>query len=349
MKELVFVLFPLMLFAQNPILPDTLVLKTGKVYPCLVTDINESVVRVIYRNNRRSASGMKQIEQIMMDKMGVVYQADRGFLISPDSVETYLARLDSSALLNKGEKQERRKKTFFPEEGKQQINRWSFGIVYVPYYSGKIFTFTRDPYYSTNITLDSYSNSRTFMEGQFSFLLDPQFRITLNIGFNTSYSQEKDELYFSYLNQGGGTNTGNIVTENLKIFDLTLGLKYYLKELVNHKVSAYIIGGVGKQIASFNYETKELFEPTSSSTLDDNLSEFIKDLNSPIHLNLGFGTEYAFNESISLFSSIRFIYLRRSGLYDYRYVSSTQIQTGTKNYKNSEIVTYIGLGFNFYF
>ena len=136
----------------------------------------------------------------------------------------------------------------------------------------------------------------------------------------------------------------------MQTFIFNIGIKYYFAEFVKNKVSAFVQAGIGKQFAFVDNSYKDLphnqYDPT---VLEDNENEFLKDLNSPFLINLGFGAEYFFNESLSLFASIRFYYSKISGTHTYKESVYDRIETRKQNYENSEIVTRIGIGLNFYF
>lgn len=229
--------------------------------------------------------------------------------------------------------------------------RWSFGIFYVPYYSGKIYS--GEIYeYGGLYSLFSISESMTIMEGQFSYSLSQRFRATLNVGYSTGYEETVTEYHNRYDDPINNSNFGAKISTSNKILNVGIGVKYYLKRVMPQKVSPYVLAGIGKQFAFSGYKNEDLFvepiEPEGYS-YSDNFEEFIEDLNSPVHANLGFGAEYLFNPSLSVFSAIRFNYMKRSGIFEFRDTSPGSTRTGTREFKVSETTTHIGLGMNFYF
>ncbi|TVL95605.1 MAG: hypothetical protein CV087_24225 [Candidatus Brocadia sp. WS118] len=232
----------------------------------------------------------------------------------------------------------------------EQYRRWSFGVAYVPYYSGKIYQYAYELYYSVRPYFYTYSDQITMLEGQFGFGVSSKVRLTLDVGYTKTYNSARSEEHIRYTDLNINYDSGLLATSDLKIFDFTFGVKYYLKRLLNRKASACVLAGVGKQLAFASGEIELLFlQEPPAATFEDNRNEYLEDLNSPWHINVGFAAEYSFNESLSLFSSIRFYYSKISAFYDYREVSASQTRSGSLETKNSEIVTRIGLGVNFYF
>ena len=81
----------------------------------------------------------------------------------------------------------------------------------------------------------------------------------------------------------------------------------------------------------------------------DNQEEYLEELNSPVHFFLGFGVEYPFNKSLSLFALARFYYSWSDSKYDYRYVNDYRIETRTTDTDVEGLIKRVGLGLNFYF
>ena len=126
-----------------------------------------------------------------------------------------------------------------------------------------------------------------------------------------------------------------------------LGLKIYFKKFLEEKATAYWLAGIGKQIAFGSVTHENLF--SSTQIVGDNADEYLEELNSPWHSNIGFGAEYFFNQSLSLFSVMRFSYSIVSAEYNSTTLSGVQRITSRSQYKNSEIITGFGIGLNFYF
>ncbi len=230
--------------------------------------------------------------------------------------------------------------------------RWSFGIFYIPYYSGEVYSGEIYEYGNGLYSLFSVSESMTMMEGQFSYSFSQRFRATLNVGYSSGYDEIGTEYHVRYEDPVNNSDFGVKISNSDKFLNIGIGVKYYLKRVMPQKVSPYVLAGIGKQFAFSSYKNEDLFvepiEPEGYS-YSDNFEEFIEDLNSPVHANLGFGAEYLFNPSLSVFSAIRFNYMRQSAVFEYRETSSYSTRTGNREHKVSEITTHIGLGMNFYF
>ncbi|MCB0298498.1 MAG: hypothetical protein KDE52_00495 [Calditrichaeota bacterium] len=230
--------------------------------------------------------------------------------------------------------------------------RWSFGIFYIPYYSGEVYSGEIYEYGNGLYSLFSVSKSMTLMEGQFSYSLSQRFRATLNVGYSTGYDEIVTKYHNRYDDPLNNYDFGAKISNNDKFLNVGIGVKFYLKRVKQQTVSPYVLAGIGKQFAFSSYKNEDLFvepiEPEGYS-YSDNFEEFIEDLNSPVLANLGFGAEYLFNPSLSVFSAIRFNYMKRSGIFEFRDTSPGSTRTGTREFKVSETTTHIGLGMNFYF
>ena len=229
-----------------------------------------------------------------------------------------------------------------------KYNRWSFGILYVPYYSGTIYTIIQGSSYSYP-NIYNTSNNETNMEAQFTFAVANECKLTFDVGYISTYYETREENH-SRSNSGYNYDSGTLDKNDLSIFDFSIGVKYYFKNIITDKVGIYALFGLGKQFASADEEHKSLFVDQQPSVINqNNAKEYMEDLNSPFHYNIGFGAEYFFNESLSLTSNIRFIYSKISAKYDSRSISIDQTNTNTTDYKKTNFITRVGLGLNFYF
>jgi hypothetical protein len=78
MKTLAVLLFSISLLAQNPY-PDTLFLKDGRSFPCLVTDINESGVSFIYSDNKKESLIIEALEGLSVENYGKINSSVLGY------------------------------------------------------------------------------------------------------------------------------------------------------------------------------------------------------------------------------------------------------------------------------
>lgn len=369
MKTLLIVLLPFLVYSQNPY-PDTIFLIDGRTYPCLISQVEESKVNFIYANQQTESVILLAVDKINMQDLGEIYSNDGGYKTDLDEIENYISermdRLEKEKQANDELKRLSMIKDEHPEETadsedkeieieeviKRKIsaneNDWSFGVLYVPYYSGKIYGIyiyynpADDPqtYFSTNSSLN--------MEAQLSYKIVKNFRITFDLTYLSSYIERREE--FHDRQEGYEYNSGDLTKLGLNILDFSLGLKYYIKDFVSNNVSVYVLAGMGKQFAFAENSSEDLFPPDEILPVtENNIEDYLKKLNSPLHFNFGFGAEYYFNESLSLTSNIRFIYSTSSADYDYRSISEFSTTTNTFSYTYSEFVTRVGLGINFYF
>ena len=110
------------------------------------------------------------------------------------------------------------------------------------------------------------------------------------------------------------------------------------------------MAGIGKTFAWAKDESKVLFqEPDPNYTYTNNRNEYLEDSNSPFLFQVGFGTEYFFNESLSVYSSLRFYYSATSAEYRETITDPYTKRSSTQSDENSDLVTRVGFGLNFYF
>ncbi|HVO72655.1 MAG TPA: hypothetical protein VMT35_01415 [Ignavibacteriaceae bacterium] len=349
MKYLSFLLISFTLYAQYPY-PDTVFMYNDKVYPCLMTDFSDTHIEFLYSNSIYESVILESILKIKLDGFGEIYNKEAGYIASIDSLKSFVQnRWEKFAQKEKASKDTAVKEEITSEKDSLG-NRWSFGVFYIPYYSAKIYDFVYEPSYPDLRYITSTIYNETNMEGQFSYLIAHRFRATLDISYTLNFTEERDETHQRIQEQGYNYDSGILNSEDLKLFDFTIGFKYYFKDFLNEKVNAYMLGGIGKQIAFATVKEESLFtSPQPGTFSENNREDYLEDLNSPWHFNIGFGAEYFFNESLSLFSSIRMQYSTINAKYDSRSGSSYQVETSTNEYSNSDITTRVGLGLNFYF
>lgn len=366
MKTVICLLFPVLLFAQNPF-PDNLLLTDGRTYPCLVTNIDDSKVEFVYSNNKSESIVIIAVDQLTIEELGIVYSAGQGFAINIDQIKNFvnermeklaevqlvqeeLAKLTAVSTLEPvGDTGEMELGEYFENQKPFQMKKWSFGVLLIPYYSGRIYELI---YYSGSYPPEFYTGSvatnEINMQGQLAYAPASNFMLTLDVTYSSSYNERSSESHSrnEYNNYDYGTKT----TDGLYLFDFSFGVKYYFLKFFPRTVNIYALAGIGKQFASVDANSEDLYPgPEPSPIIEDNMEEYLESLNSPWHFDFGFGVEYLFNESLSLNSNIRFIYASISSEYDYRLVSDFETVTQTIEYSNSEFITRIGLGMNFYF
>lgn len=363
MKSLILLLLPIVLFAQIPH-PDTLTLSNGKKYSCLITGIGDSKVEMIYLNSKKESVIYNAIDQISIDKLGVIFIAGRGFTQEKEDVKEFIDKrnkemedekivqkeLERLALVSSGVQNENRNDyVIIHTDNQKSLKQWSFGVLLIPYYSGTRYRVIHYiGQYPPQVTTLSYADNEINMESQLSFGVTSNVRLTFDAAYSSTFSELRSE--FHSRSEYNNYDSGYLTTSGLDIVDFSLGVKYYFISFVPNNVSIYALASIGKQFAFAEEDYENLFPgPGPTPIIEDNFEEYIEGLNSPWHFNFGFGAEYLFNESLSLNSNIRFIYASISSEYDYRYISEFETVTQSIDYSNSEFITRIGLGLNFYF
>lgn len=367
MKTLLFLLLPLLSFAQNQ-LPDTLFLIDGRTTPCLITSIDDDRMYFNYGYNRSEAIVFKALENVSIDGLGTVYKKDSGFTTNKDDVIAFIENRTDNLIEQQEINNELSRLSlvpveeevteaiaqpitieFTPERKNKNYKKWSFGVLLIPYSSSATYKVIRTNTNPPDPIIYNYQENKINLEAQLSYGIIRNLRITLDAGYKSSFSESHYEYHFREADYG--YDDGYISTVGLKMFDFTLGLKYYFNNFIKERVNIYVSAGFGKQIAfaQNNYEALFLTPPPVIIINEDNIEEFTEELNSPWHFNIGFGAEYFFNESLSLISNIRLLYSSVTGNYDSRYIYDNQSTTRTQDYTFRDFVTYVGLGLNFYF
>ena len=222
-------------------------------------------------------------------------------------------------------------------------NKFSFGVLFVPYYSGENYYYNFDVS-SSRISFSLISAFESRMESQFSYSVSKNLQLIVDFSFYSDYAVTNINDY------SGSYNLVLDRTEDMQIISFNFGIKHYFYNNFLNNVKPYIIGGVGKQFAFVNNKYKYIPYPGYISNYKDNSNEFLEEINSPYLVNLGFGTEYFFNKSLSLNASIRFYYSNSSSTFDYESNYDIIYYTHhTEEVKNSKILKRVGLGVNFYF
>ncbi len=366
MKTLLLLLLPVFSFAQNQ-LPDTLFLVDGRSTTCLITSIDDSKIYFNYSNNAKEFVVMQALERVFLESFGNIYEVGKGFTtkenILNDFIDKRIVKIKEQQEVNEElkrlsltpVKEVEIEKNIKPEKFEftplfkiKDYKKWSFGILYVPYNSGKVYNVSRNSSYQTDPSVYYSIESELNMEAQLTYGITQDLRIILDAGYKSNSNEFRYEYHYS--NPNYESNQGSISTVGLKMLDFNLGLKYYFKNILTEKVNIFALLGFGKQIAFAQNKYEQLFlNPQPNTINEDNIEEFTKELNSPWHFNIGFGAEYFFNESLSLTSNIRVLYSSATGKYNARYIAENETTTRMQELTNRDFVTRIGLGLNFYF
>ena len=364
MKSLLFLLFPILIFAQDSY-KDTLHLSQGKSYPCLITNLNESNVQVVYSNNRNESLILKAVKSIYLEEHGIIYSND-GFTkdvgLLSDFIEKRMEKIKKAQLIKNEQENFAVNLTFNPNEDlknnplnniqiqNNEYKKWSFGVLYVPYNSVLVYSL-EESYYQSQPSIFGRVVNETNMEVQLSYAVMDILRLTFDVSYTSTNYERRDEIHSRNTTGDYRSDWGNLIKEDLTLFDFNIGAKLYLNNFISEKVSVYLLAGIGKQIAAADFEDKNLFPIPNPSVIssENNLNEFTKDVNSPLHYNVGFGAEYFFNESLSLTSNIRFIYSMISAEYRSGTLKQMEAIAKTTDYEKSNFITRVGLGLNFYF
>lgn len=360
MKTIFALLLSTISFAQIQ-MPDTILLVDGRSAACLVTSIEDEKIYFNYRNRAESIV-IPALKSLSIETFGTVYQEGNWENFDRNKINTFIEnRLLKIAEQHKVN-EELHRLSFENENNDQNVvypllqekylfdndKKWSFGILYVPYYSGTSYTVLRQSGYPTEPEVYSNVENQTNFEAQLTYSILSDLKIFFDAGYTSTYEDSRYEIHQRAT--GYEYDQGSIYTSGLKLIDFNLGVKYYFKDLIREQVSIYVLAGFGKQIAFAKDDYKLLFvDPVPGIISEDNIEEFTQELNSPWHFNLGFGAEYFFNRSLSLTSNIRILYSSVTAKYNSRYIYQEESRTYESEKTYRDFYTKIGLGLNFYF
>ncbi|MBL1214922.1 MAG: outer membrane beta-barrel protein [Ignavibacteriae bacterium] len=339
---------------------DTIYTKKGDVYPCTIVELDDDKIITFDNNGSELKVYHFLIDKVYFDSYEEIYTAEKGYTIDVDELEPALEwRLE---LIE--EEKENRKAVVFDNNvelvniknnhnrngescnSKSNKPNFSFGVFYVPYsLEKKIFYF--DSYRPSYAVIDDYSAQ---IESQFSYHLKDRLFAICNVSFNSATIKDVMIEKREYFNPPNSNDSGYETETSLKLLTIEVGFKYYFMKLFSNQVSAYVQLGAGKTLAWGDYSHKNLFEDDPPPYYyEENRGEYLEDSNSPFLLQAGFGTEYFFNESLSIHSSIRVYYSTTSAKYETVQKDDYSLRVNSKEEERTDVLTKVGLGLNFYF
>ncbi|MEA1986287.1 MAG: hypothetical protein U9N76_02205 [Candidatus Marinimicrobia bacterium] len=372
MKKLlfIFIVFSTIMFAETLAYQDTVYMKSGKKISCFVTEMNKVSIQLRHsQNTNASGTALENVEKVILEHKKVVYNSDKGLLVDLKSLDKYLDKRNESRdekirEIQRKKRQKIAKSSKNPlikmkyNRKKQTDNKWSFGVEFVPQFNLTLYIINRGYYYDTGTMyyyLSQTASSSSNVEGQFTYKIHPKLGLMFSVAYSSDFEKTDYENH-TYYDDGDTYQSGFIKTDDFQIFSFNLGFKYYLSDMKQRKATPYFIIGGGKQFA---FITKKFIDPfesgSSSDIIKENEEEFLEKLNSPLNINGGFGVEYAFNKSLSIFSNIQLFYSETNAEYEFKKIhysdnpSYAYSETEDKSISGANTFTRIGVGLNFHF
>ena len=346
MKTLFILFAPLFLFSQGLEYPDTVVTTNGKSFPCRITQLTDSVIKLTYGKNSTVSIGLNGVKRIWLDTLGPVYTSQSGFTADRKKIDDHILKREIAPATAEGIPPEGTVAS--PEMERDTFPRFSFGAFYTPYSRSYKIGYTD---YNNNIRITQIEDNLSKMEAQFSYFFSRQIALSMELGYNTSFSKRRFEQYGQDIYDT--THTGSIDTRDLKQFIVMLSVKYYFYKPSLKKVNPFIMLGVGRQFATFRDDSESLFPKNPPDYVSsDNFNEYMSDLNSPYMVTGAFGVEYYLSPSLSLFSAVRFSYMYAAADYRYEIDYNDSYERIFRRKGKSELsssLTSVGIGLNFYF
>lgn len=354
MKSLLILIAPFFLFAQSSH-PDKVYLFNNREFPCTVINIDEDNERIdfIYGENMKESLVLKAIEKLEIENLGVIYQRSTGFSNDFKELQNFInnrnqQRLKIEAVGGKELSNELSKIFSDPMQSDFLKNKkWSVGLIFIPYYSGENYSISVSSYPESYLYVLTNTFNEINLEWYLNYTISRKFDLTFDLSYSSDYSEQR--TVNSDTNIYGSSNNGFFKKSGMDKINIHLGLKYYLFEKERENVNVYFLAGFGRQFAFAKESLENLFPNPNTPVIEDNMGDFLEDINSPWHLNAGFGTEYFLNNSVSLTSVIRFLYASASGTFKKREISQYYTKTSEFESTFSKVITRIGLGLNFYF
>ena len=337
MKILFLLLIPVLVFGQSINYPDTLTLLNGEKNPCLITEIRKSNIRFIYGESKRVTMGFPGLEKVYVKGLGLIFDKELGLKGEASELNKIITDRNADEDFELNSK--------FPElkfhtNKNADFNGIAFGAYYLPYASqiNSLVQIGNNYYYQAG-----YQNV-TKMEAHLAVLFSKRMGLDFEVGFNSTYRKEVDKTLINYVDIYGEENI-----DGMKTLSLSINFKTYFNLLMKKKVTPFGLVGFGKHFTFIKDRFKDL--SSNSNNLNEKKKEdFQEDLNSPYLINIGFGTEYKLDPSLTLVSFIRWTYMFASAKLDREIDSGISgINSSYLKYNISESVTIVGIGFNYYF
>jgi len=232
MKALICWLFPVLIFAQNTF-PDNLLLTDGRTVSCLITGVDDSKLEFIYLNNKSESVILKAVDQINIEGLDTVYKSSNGYGTDVQQIEAFIEERNKQreeeliiekelARLSALENNDLTMTTTNAGNVKETVeNRnWSFGVLYIPYYSGTKYVINYNNYYPpSNPVTYSFADFETNLEGQLSYGIISGLRVTLDAAYSSSFAETRYERHHSgnYVD-----DYGTLITIGLKLIDFNI-------------------------------------------------------------------------------------------------------------------------------
>jgi len=197
-----------------------------------------------------------------------------------------------------------------------------------------------------------YTATKSSLNLELSYRFLPKLSAYIQSGWTRNYNRYRKKNYFIYDDDyNDNDSSGYDMTSSISTFKLIVGTRLYFSKYDIKIVQPFLIAEIGKQFAWAIDKYEDLYppeEPTSSS--DDNYEEYLEGKYSPIFGVFGLGAEYYFNESLSIFTNVRFIYRETYAAYweNTQYNSYYDEREETREYWDIEVNTRVGFGLRFY-
>jgi|FLOH01.1.fsa_nt_gi hypothetical protein len=354
MKNLIFAVLPLFLFAQDFHYPDTLFATTGRNYPCRFEHFSQSTVLGDFGGEKLESVALKVVDRITLGDMGGIFSKAQGYAFALDTLNRFCqarvieqldsivsGRVDEPELISLTKSKPIQLNLF---TGKPN-NHFSIGFSYSPILTK--WYYQRDYYYGSEIF--------TLVENVVE--LTPELTVYLSnrtsVFFNASYyATESSSKYFSSQVWSSSSDTSDYTRDTqLSVFSPQFGVKLLLGIPAEKKAHAYVAlsGGksFGKVINKYvNHQINDINDPIVITNRD----EYESDLNSPIILNFSFGAEYQLNSALAFFVRGTFRHQVSSAVYHYNLIyDNGNGQTISDDREVTNELYFGGFGFHFYF
>lgn len=342
MKFILVFLFAATLFAQSPAFQDSVILFNGKTYPCYVSKLDVDDVTITYQNDITIDAALKTISTLQVSTLGIVFTHNEGYTRPLKELQKRLQERNS--LVNKTETIVKTGRRPLPGDEYSANLVWTFGITWFPAVNSPGTYYYYPDYIPESIGLMVFKTPR--MDGYLAYKIADNIAVTATLGISASTNDSRE------VSRTTNTSNPNVVVIESEVqssitnLDLVIGSQFAFFKPANGKIELDAFFALGKQLSFV--DTKN--PPTSLSGVPESeIANYIRDINSPWHLDFGLRLQYYFNENLSLSPVMNFRYFWTKAQYTSETIASGYKRTADITRKYSGMSTEFGIGLNFHF
>ncbi|MBI2418255.1 MAG: hypothetical protein HYV28_10215 [Ignavibacteriales bacterium] len=364
MKFLFILFITASLFAQSPVYQDTIVLYSGKTYPCFISKLNGDNITMTYLRDISIDANLKTVSSIYLNTLGIVYTQKEGYIKPIKEIEKLLNErnelIEETAALEKNIAAVSRIQPntidpplFIeqPKVKKVQVLKterpWSFGVYWYPSTEVSIPSFYYSDYSGFSYSINRVQAVR--MDGDFAYKWIENLTATVSFGITSMTNNLTQVRTTTSLTNPPSFIKNSVVNENsVRNIDIAIGARYTFWKTDDNRSEVMAFFSIGKQFSNSTIKISPI--STEYDTPTEQMEKQTEGQNSPFHITFGIRSEYFFNESISLCPIMNFNYSSTTVEYFTSQANSQSTKTiNDISKENSYFSTEFGIGLNFHF